>query len=221
MHVMSPLTASPTLTTHLLGSTAPAGPSSVVEIDALLLTRRASSVLVETSGYTKLRNGVKSRLPRISDRLLFNPVAENSWNSGPLIRLEKGRHDNEVSYDSGYGHGPHDLFGDDGGDDRLRVSDGCRRRRARRLLDLLVVLSDWGCMNCDSDLDGDGEKGFNDLLLVISNWDCGMTETPITGVVTNSITGMPIVGAHGGHRSVPSHHRRRRRIFDRAAARPL
>ena len=191
---MSPLTASPTLTTHLLGSTAPAAPRALSK-STLYLTRRASSVLVETSGYTKLRNGVKSRLPRISDRLLFNPVAENSWNSGPLIRLEKGRHDNEVSYDSGMATALTISSATMAG----TIACGCPTDVDGDGLvgfsDLLVVLSDWGCMNCDSDLDGDGETGFNDLLLVISNWDCGMTETPITGVVTNSITGMPIVGA--------------------------
>ncbi|MCH7720510.1 MAG: hypothetical protein IH988_05900 [Planctomycetes bacterium] len=39
------------------------------------------------------------------------------------------------------------------------------------ILDLLILLSDWGpCKGCPADLDGDGNVGILDLLLLLSNW---------------------------------------------------
>jgi hypothetical protein len=64
--------------------------------------------------------------------------------------------------------------------------------------DLLQVLGDWGCMDCPlSDLDGSGEVGVSDLLTVLGDWGCGtaVVLTSFEGIVTNSLTGDPVVGA--------------------------
>ncbi len=65
--------------------------------------------------------------------------------------------------------------------------------------DVLQILADWGCMDCDqTDVDGNGVVGFSDILLVLANYGCGIEGevTTISGTVANAITGDPIAGAN-------------------------
>ena len=64
--------------------------------------------------------------------------------------------------------------------------------------DLLLVLAEWGCLGCPSDINQDGVTDVLDLLEVLADWGCevsGGPVTPLSGVVTNLWTGVPIEGA--------------------------
>jgi len=38
------------------------------------------------------------------------------------------------------------------------------------LSDVLIILSEWGCNDCISDVDGNGTTGFDDVISVLAVW---------------------------------------------------
>lgn len=66
------------------------------------------------------------------------------------------------------------------------------------VVDLLQLLSEWGCSECDSDINDDGFVDTQDLLLLLGDWGCEATQgekVALSGTVTNLWTGDPIAGA--------------------------